>query len=448
MGKRQSDTVALMDRVLRRVKRNEQAEIIVTNQADGLTRFADNQVTQNVASRTQDISLRLLFKGRSGRASGRQTSDAALDRLVQRAREGLVDGIGERPLPLISKKRYVKVHPKAGPRHLATPEGRGNAVAQIITRARRLGLEAAGIASFDSGILGIANTRGVRANHKIESGRVSITMTGKGGSGWADASGVKLSWAQIDALAQKAARICVTSARPRTVEPGAYTVILPPACIGDLLQFMAWYGLGAQSYQEGQSFLSGQMGKRLLSKHISIDDDAYHFESMGFPFDFEGVPRQRVKLIDRGLARGLVHDRRTARRARVRSTGHGLPEPNELGPIPLNLVMHPGRSSLESMIATTQKGLLITHFHYTNVMDPQKLVLTGLTRDGVFWVEKGKVRYPVKNFRFTESLLNAFNQVEAVGRRQVYTEGFFGGGFVVPSLKIKNFHFTSLAEEA
>ncbi|MBC7262296.1 MAG: hypothetical protein H5T63_09805 [Chloroflexi bacterium] len=163
------------------------------------------------------------------------------------------------------------------------------------------------------------------------------------------------------------------------------------------------------------------------------------------PFDFEGVPKQRVEIIRDGIANAVVYDSHTARREGKRSTGHALPSPNTFGPIAANLFMSPGNASKEEMLASTERGLWVTRFHYVNPVHPLKAVLTGMTRDGTFLIERGEIARPVKNLRFTQGMLDALSQVEMIGSATKVEEMFFGAG-CVPALKVHDFHFTGVTE--
>ena len=169
--------------------------------------------------------------------------------------------------------------------------------------------------------------------------------------------------------------------------------------------------------------------------------------SPGNPFDFEGMPRQRVVMIENGVFKTTVHDRKTGEKTGSGSTGHSLPQPDTYGPMPLNVIMSPGDSSLEEMIASTDKGLLVTRLHYSNMLDPMKMTLTGMTRDGLFMIENGEVTKGVKNMRYTESVLHVLSNVAALSSQLYKTETFWGGGgTVVPAIKVNDFHFTSRTE--
>ena len=191
--------------------------------------------------------------------------------------------------------------------------------------------------------------------------------------------------------------------------------------------------------------MAGKFGKRIVGKNISIWDDGFDSRGLPMPFDFEGVPKQRVDIIQSGVAKEVVYDSHTANREGKHSTGHALPAPNTFGPIPLNLFMAPGDSSKEEMLSSTSHGLWVTRFHYVNVVHPLKAVLTGMTRDGTFWIENGEIAYPVKNLRFTQGILEALSRVEQISKRLTLQKTWFGGT-VAPALKIESFNFTGATE--
>jgi predicted Zn-dependent protease len=210
--------------------------------------------------------------------------------------------------------------------------------------------------------------------------------------------------------------------------------------------FWTWLGSGAKAYQEGRSYASGKLGETFFSPLFSVWDDAYHPKAQGLPFDFEGVPRQKLLLVDKGVPRIVVHDRLTGRREGVASTGHSLPQPNTSGPLALNIVVEGGDKTLDDLVKQVDRGLLVKRFHYSNVLEPKKLSLTGMTRSGLYRIEGGEVAGPAKNMRFTDSLLSVFSSIEEVGLAQPTGEALFGGGFVVPPMRIREFNFTSGTE--
>jgi predicted Zn-dependent protease len=207
-------------------------------------------------------------------------------------------------------------------------------------------------------------------------------------------------------------------------------------------------GMGSLAMQEGRSFMSGRMGEKITGSNITIWDDGFDPRGVVFPFDYEGVPKQKVMLIEEGVARGVVYDSATAQLEPGRaSTGHGLPAPNTMGPIPINLLMKPGSATKEEMIASTEKGIWVTRFHYVNPVHPVKAILTGMTRDGTFLIENGKITRPLKNLRFTQSILEAFANAEMMSKDlKMIMMGFGNFATCAPAAKINGFTFTGATE--
>jgi predicted Zn-dependent protease len=212
-----------------------------------------------------------------------------------------------------------------------------------------------------------------------------------------------------------------------------------------MIEMLAYMGLGAKAFQEGRSFMSGKLGQPITGQAVTIVDNVYDRRVRGMPFDFEGVPRKRVKLIDRGTAAGVVYDSYLAGREKGRkaSTGHALPPTYaSYGAMPACAVMAGGTESLRGLVQSTERGLLVTRFHYVNIAERMKAVLTGMTRDGTFWIERGKVTHPVRNLRFTESVLEAFARLGGLTRMRRLTEG----DVLCPAVKVRGFRFTGTTE--
>jgi PmbA protein len=419
-------------------------ELIAATKREALTRFGNNVISQNVD--TWDTELVVVVKKgpRLGRASCNQPGTEALARAARNAVR-LAESQPDRPdlLPPLSRQTYRALNHFVPRTAKHTPKEKAEAIREVVSLCRKRRLNAAGIFSGGFQDVGLANTRGLSVCGTHTEASFSLTVMTPDSSGWAETTHRDIGEIDPEALAETAIQKALDSRKPRKAPPGRYTVVLEPHAVAELLLFMAWETFGALPYQEGRSFLSGAIGKSLMNESVTILDDVYHPKTIGLPFDFEGVPRRRVALIEKGVGRGVVYDRATARRDGVESTGHSLPQPNSFGPLPLNLVMASGSDSREDLIAGTERGLLVTHFHYTNLIDPVPLTLTGMTRNGTFLIEKGRVRHAVRNFRFTESVLEAFNRIEAVGRDQVYASSFWGSGIVAPALKIRDFNFSS-----
>jgi predicted Zn-dependent protease len=222
--------------------------------------------------------------------------------------------------------------------------------------------------------------------------------------------------------------------------------VLEPAAVSTLVGFLAWIGFGGRLLLEGRSCLSGREGERVAAEAITISDDARRAGTLGLPFDFEGVPRTRVPLIESGVFRGGVYDLRTAKLAGTTTTGHALPSPNPDGPFPLNLFVEPGDATLQDMVAATERGLLVTRFHYSNIVHPVESTITGMTRDGTFAIERGEVAHPVKNLRFTQSILEALRDATTLGDRTELASEFFFSASRVPAMKVEAFNFSGRSD--
>jgi predicted Zn-dependent protease len=214
------------------------------------------------------------------------------------------------------------------------------------------------------------------------------------------------------------------------------------------VDFLTYLGFDSMAHQEGRSCLSGKLGTKVASELITLRDDGLDPAAMPLPFDYEGVPRKRLVLIEKGVARELGHNSRTAKKAGTAPTGHSIVGPlSSHGGMPAHVILEPGDATLQQMIAGTQKGLFVNRFWYTNVAEPSKAVITGMTRDGLFLIENGRVAGPVCNMRFTESILEALSRVEAVGAELQGVGGEWDDGLTrVPALKISAFRFTGATE--
>jgi predicted Zn-dependent protease len=275
-------------------------------------------------------------------------------------------------------------------------------------------------------------------------------------SGWQKANSPDLTQLDPLRLAEVAAQKAVDSARPREIPAGKYTVILEPAAVLDIVGFMFW-DFSGMAILDQRSFLTGRIGTKLFGDNITIWDDVAHPLQTGAPFDGEGVQRQRVALVENGIVRRVVYARATAERMKrseqkdkagpIAATGHGFALPNEMGEMPLNIVFAPvgDPQTLQQMIASTERGVLVTRLWYIREVEPFEKMLTGMTRDGTFYVEDGRVQGGVRNFRLNESLIHMLSNVEAMSEpvRSCGEESF---DMVVPAMKVKDFNFTEVTK--
>jgi PmbA protein len=420
----------------------EATEAILTAGANNLTRFANNTIHQNVSHADADLRVRAAFAKRVGVATTNDLSDEGLRRCVESA-AGIARHQEENEdfLGLPGPAAYESVVADCRETAAFSPEERAAAVAQIIRTAERHGLNASGAFATGPQTLAIVNSNGVAAAQESAAADLNVTMAGPTSSGRATCTAMDVADVNAANLGEIAARKAVDSADPIQIEPGDYTVILEEDAVGDMVGFLGYMGFGGKAFNEGRSFMCGKLGERVCGENITIYDDGLDPRFYPLPFDFEGMPRQRVTLIEKGVARAVVHDRTTAAEAGVESTGHATPPPGTWGPFPMHLKLVPGEASVEQMIASTERGLLVTRFHYTNIAHPLRTEITGMTRDGTFLIENGRLARGVKNLRFTQSVLAALSCVEMIGKAVRIADGC-----LVPALKVGSFHFSGATE--
>jgi PmbA protein len=444
----------------------DEVEVLFSGGRFALTRFANNTIHQNVAEENHVISVRTVFDGRTARAITNKFDDESL-RQVVKASERLARVQHSDPdlLPMAAPHEVFgnadeETPPSPAPvRHFEetaaiTPELRAEGVRNIVAVANRHSLSTAGIFSSGETFEGIFNSRGLSQWHMQTSAEVSITMLAQDSSGWQKSNSPNVANLDPLRLAEVAAKKAVESAHPREIPAGKYTVILEPSAVLDIVGFMFWDYSG-MAILDQRSFLTGRIGQQLFGENITICDDVAHPLQSGSPFDGEGIERQRVELVKSGVVKRVVYARATAQRMKrsehkssvgpIEPTGHGLPLPNEMGEMPLNIVFAPGDDlqSTEQMIASTERGILVTRLWYIREVEPFEKMLTGMTRDGTFLIENGRVQGGVRNFRFNESLIHMLSSVEAM-TQPVRASGEESFDMVVPAMKVREFNFTEV----
>jgi len=434
----------LIDKVFKRGG-CQSVEILLLSNDQSLTRFANNTIHQNVAERDADLIVRCFIGKRMGIASTNRFDETALDEVIARARENAAASPEDPYYPgLPEPADYQTVRPYDQATASYPPKSRAEAIGIVCRLAAEKGLNASGAFSTGRSEVVIANSLGVFAYHAATSADFQTVVMSADSSGRAHASAWKAADIDAEALGSEAVQKAELSRNPRAVPPGEYTVVLDPYVTEDLLHMLNFHGMGAQAVFEGRSWMNDRLGQKAMSAEVSIWDDGLDLTGLPMPFDYEGVPRQRVEIVSQGVVQGPVYDRYTAARMGKVSTGHALPPTARgFGPIAANLFMAPGIATLEEMIRSTRKGLHITRFWYTRLVHPRDCVITGMTRDGVFLIENGELAYPVKNLRFTQSYVEALNHVEMVGKETRLLASEFGGMAVrVPALKLSAFNFT------
>lgn len=424
----------------------DQLEVIASSRNSALTRFSNNYIHQNVAQANMSISVRAIVDKRIGYASTNQLDENSIRDVVDKA---TAIAAHNPPDPnfvsLLQPKRVIQRDLVARSTIDYTPEERAADIRRFVNIVEVQNLTAAGAYSTGYSTVGIANTLGVNVVGTITEAEIKAVVMSETSSAYSSALSISVQDIDVEKLAFEAKDKAIRARNPIDLQPGIYAVILEPEAVADMISFMAYAGFGALSLQEARSFMKDQFGQQIMSPSISIWDDAYDPNTIGFTFDFEGVPKQRVEFIENGIAKGVCYDSYTAAKEGKESTGHALPAPNTYGPLPLNLIMASGSSSVAEMIKSCEKAILVSRFHYTNLEDPINTILTGMTRDGTFLVENGVIKAPIKNLRFTQGIVNALSKVDLISRDRQLKEGILGGAYV-PWLKINEFNFTGATQ--
>ena len=455
-----SQALEIFDRV-QEYSSSEQLEILLASTHASLTRFANNTIHQNVAEENEVASVRVAFDGKTARATTNRFDNESLRRAVESAESiARVQETNPDLLPLASQFETTAGMPtpqRLFPQTAAiTPADRAEAVSQIVAIAKKNNLTTAGIYSTSEHLEGIINSNGACRFHRRSAAEVSITMLAEDSSGWQKLTSADVRQLDHARLAEIAAHKARESRAPEEMPPGKYTVVLEPAAVLDLLGFM-FLDFGGLAILDQRSFLNNRIGTKLFGENITIVDDVYHPLQSGAPFDGEGLSRKTVTLVENGTIKNLVYARATAARmgksehagkvGEIEATGHGFPLPNEIGEAPMNIVVVTpgGEQSVEQMIAETERGILITRLWYIREVDPYEKILTGMTRDGTFLIEQGKIKRGIRNFRFNQSLIDMLNRVEAMGQA-VRASGEESFDMVVPPMKVRDFNFTEVTK--
>ncbi len=433
----------VLERALR-LSGADETEVRLDGGATHLTRFANNTIHQNISHEGRTLSVRCVLGMRSGRATTDRLDDQGL-RDVVAAATAIARETPEDPdlLPVAEPQGYTERHHHDPATAGCPPEARARRAGAAIEAARAAGTVAAGFAATGESIEALATSRGCFAFYQATQAGFSVTMTAEDSTGWVNQTAIALEDLEVPALAGRAIEKARAGAQPRDCPPGEYTVILEPPAVYDLMLFLQ-DGFGGRQVLEKESFLTDRLGEAVFGGGLDLWDDVTHPLQDGAFFDGEGTPRQVVRLIDRGVACGLVHDRDSARKLGLDPTGHAGPYPDPVGAVPGNLVVAGGSASLEDLIRGTEDGILVSRFWYTRMVEPMQVVLTGMTRDGTFRIQGGRVVHGIRNLRYHQSVVAMLNRVTGLGK-SVRVAPHESPTMVLPAMKVEGFRFISAA---
>lgn len=437
----EQEAKAILDKVIA-LSRADECTATLTGSIEGNIRFALNNVSTSGIVNNAELGVQVAFGKRVGTASINEFDDASLERVVRRA-EDLARLAPENPefMPAIARQTY-----KASPTYSEStaaidPDFRAKVAADSITPCRGHGLVAAGFLEDSNGFVAIANSNGNFAYQKSTSFNYTCTVRTEDGrgSGWVGRNLKDAADFRADQDIEIAKRKALESAEAKALEPGKYTVILEPAAAAGLVSFMMNF-FDARSADEGRSFLSrkgggNKLGEQVYDPQVNLFADPWHPDAPVLPWDGEGMPRERMAIIDNGRIANLNYSRYWAQKQGKTANAR-----------PGNLLMGGGSKSIAELVRGTEKGILVTRTWYIRMVDPQTVLLTGLTRDGTFYIENGQIKYPVKNFRFNESPVIMLNNIDELGKpvRVAGDESSFV--MMIPPMKLRDFTFTSLSD--
>lgn len=440
--------IELLKSLMREARENGagQAEVLYVGSHGATTRFANSAVTQNVKESNMTVYFRVVLDRRLGIASTNSLHREDLRRCVSKA-----IAIAKQAMPLkffdsFSRPcRYPEAKTYYSETANLTASGKIKMIGDIFKKTEREGLKAGGAFSTLETEIGVANSNGTEAYQPFTSAHISLITSSASASGYA--SQFEGNAQNIDAEKLLSASLCKIAEKGSTkkLKPGRYTVILEPAAVNEILEWLIYIGFGAGSFIDDTSFMSGKIGKKIMDKKITIYDDGNDLSGFPVPFDFEGVKKRRMDIIKSGVAKSVAYDTLLAKRRKAKTTGHALIPDDMEGPFPSNVFIEQGNHTIDEMIAKVERGIMVTRFHYVNgLLDTKTASMTGMTRDGTFYIEDGKIKYPIEDMRFTESILEAFSRIEGIStERQAFPVSWSDvGASVVPALLIREFNFS------
>ncbi len=438
----QEETRRITDRVMAFTKADE-CTVTLTGSRTGNIRFARNNVSTAGLVDNAQLSVSVAYGKRQGTAIINEFDDKSLEKVVRRA-EDLARLAPENPefMPAVSKQAYKPSATFSAKTAAIDPEIRAQAAAYSIEASRKNKLVCAGFFTDRTSFEAIANSNGVFGHQQATSLDFTCTVRTEDGrgSGWVKRSAGDLALFDPREASDVAIEKALRSVDAKALEPGRYTVILEPAATSDLIGYML-SGFDARQADEGRSFLSkkgggNRLGEKLFDQQVNIWSDPWDKDVAVLPWDSATMlPRERMAMIKDGRVAALDYSLYWAKKQGVRPVGS-----------PGNMIMAGTSKSTAELIANTKKGVLVTRTWYIRLVDPQSVLLTGLTRDGTFYIENGKIKHPIKNFRFNESPVTMLNNIDEIGKPQIIAGDEVQYSMLIPPMKVRDFNFTSLSD--
>ncbi len=422
-------------------------EAVFIGAESGLTRFANNYIHQNVAETNSKVFFRVVLGKKIGVAATNAFSATDLRRALKNAMQ-IAKNQQDNPYfaGIPSPAEYISLNTLDEATARFTPRQRASKLKTIFKKAATKDMNLAGSFSTGSGELAIVNSAGVAAYQPFSSAATGVIAMTDTSSGFAQGLSRNVGDLDIREIGGRAIKRAYRCRNPKDIEPGDYEVVLEPAAVAALMEWLSYIGFGSKAFQEETSFISGKIGQKITGERFTVYDDATDLSGVAFPFDFEGVPKRKIELITNGVAKGAVYDSMSAAKENKPSTGHALtPDYSGEGGIALNLFVGGGTDSIDDLIGGVENGLLVTRFHYINgYIDTPNAVLTGMTRDGLMRIKNGKLRGGVKNLRFTDGMLRAFSDIRGITAERELVSSWWDalGCITAPAMRLGSFKFS------
>ena len=432
----------------------DETEVSIESVEDRFVRFGHEGPTQSADRERFTLAVRVRFRAEDGYREARATAgtidhQSALGALTRASVLARLSTPRDGALPLGGPVDVEGTSPSRPTQDHSFKE-KADWIGAALARCEEASLEGAGLARTTVMSRSLVNSMGRRVHGATSRAEFSVTCADRpGGDGGASAkSSIACFVDQVDVegVIEDAVRAAVQSRSAQPIDAGPMNVVLEPAAVASLLSMTRECGFGARAYSEGSSFMTGRLGEKLFPENVTLSADPFHADFRGWRFDGEGSARERLDFVANGELVMPVTDSFWAEKLDLKNTGHGVPQPSSYGPSVEHLVMAGGRADRDALLAAAGDGLLVRQLHYVNIVEPQSLVLTGMTRGGTFRIRDGKVAEPVQNLRFTHSLVESLRNVVAIGEAVERSGSLMGGEVVAPAVCIKDFHFTSRSD--
>lgn len=426
------------------ILKNCDFEIIASDGKSELTRFAESYIHQNVAETNLNLTVKVINEDRIGAVEMNSIDGHTILKNIEKAIE--VTKITPRldyHYQLLKPQSYKIKSKYSKDTANFTPLNRAQLVSQLIKEVNKREYEAAGAFKTEESALMVANSEGVFVFDRETKVDFNCVITRDNSTAHASFIDSDINNFNINKITDELLEAAFKNVEQIEIEPGVYTVILSPEAVSDILNYTGYTAFNGKMIMEGKSFVCNNRGKKIFPETITVSDDPFDELTMPIPFDLVGFPREKIDLIKDGVIKDGVYDHLTALKYNKKCTGNTLPpEHASFGALPFNLVMKKGSNSVEEMISSTKKGIYISRFHYVNILNPMSVQLTGMTRDGTFLIEGGKLGRAIKNMRFNTSVIDMLKAVDMISKERQTKSGFIGPT-VAPYLRTSNFTFSS-----